>query len=149
MPLYLTPPLAPALDDVAAMFADEFTLISMSSDGFYAGETFNYIRLLNGGAPNTASATRAFSVKGGTYSLIVWGATGTDEPILAWDIDGVAVVTGQDWYSTPHAAAMQTSTGIVIAAGDHTLRMRITTKNALSVGYTMYLTRVVLIRTGA
>lgn len=74
-----------------------------------------------------------FALAAGTYTMRFLGITYNGMAILKWAIDGVDVVTGQDWYSGGGVVpnVVKTETGIVVAtSGNHELVSTITGRNA-------------------
>lgn len=72
----------------------------------------------------------------GTYTLNVLGVPGTNCGIFDWYIDGVLVVTGQDWYSATFIYnTLKSNSVTVIGNGIHVVKSVCTGKNASSTNY--------------
>ncbi len=77
-----------------------------------------------------------FFLASGAYTLSVLGISGANRAKVDWYIDGVSVVTGQDWYSasTTYNVVM-TAAVTVTGNGDHILKAVVNGKNASSADY--------------
>ena len=84
-----------------------------------------------------------FYLSAGTYTFGVLGVAEDDAGILDWSVDGVPIITGQDWYNAaPTGNTRKQTSGIVIStSGIHTLRATVNGKNASSVGFYIVLTK--------
>lgn len=87
-------------------------------------------------------------VPAGTYTLRLLHTTGTNIGIYTVLVDAVSVGT-IDGYANPGAAAVSDITGIALAAGEHTVRFTMATKNASSSAYYGVVSAFILTRTGA
>jgi hypothetical protein len=78
----------------------------------------------------------------GTYTFEVLGLTANSRGIIDWTLGGVALVTGQDWYSAALTYNVIKSNSVTVAtSGVYTLRGTINGKNASSTAYQMLLTK--------
>jgi len=82
----------------------------------------------------------------GTYTFDVYGEKASNRGKLDWTLDGVSIVTGQDWYAAAIAPA-RLSTGSITVTGDgyHKLTGTINGKNGSSSDYYWGLTYVAFI----
>lgn len=81
-----------------------------------------------------------FLIDAGTYTFSSLGYTGTSRGIVEWYIDNVLVAT-HDWYDgSATNNTIKATSGIVIAAGLHTLRGKVTGKNGSSSAYVVPIT---------
>lgn len=87
--------------------------------------------------------TNNFTVKSGTYTLAVYGLTGTTRGIITFYIDGTSVSV-QDWYAGSTALLRQTATFTVDTDGVHVLRGVLTGTNPSSGGYSMQLSAMTI-----
>lgn len=85
--------------------------------------------------------TMAFTIAAGTYHITTLGVKRNNFGKLDWYLDGVAIVTGQDWYSAGGYNQEQTISNIVMSAGRHVLKMKINGKNASSSDYALEMTK--------
>lgn len=87
----------------------------------------------------------------GTYTLKLFGATNNNAGKLDLSLGGVAIATGQDWYSASLTLnTTKTVTGITVSEGGRlTLQGTVNGKHASSSSYSIYLTKLFLYRTGA
>jgi hypothetical protein len=69
-------------------------------------------------AANGDSFSNSFDLKAGTYTFYVLGYTTTTAGKIDWYVDGVKVVSLQDWYSDPAVENVVKSTASVIVTGD-------------------------------
>ena len=78
-----------------------------------------------------------FLLEKGTYVFYVTGIKRSDCGIIKWTLDGVDIITGQDWYaaSETHDVYFKVSNISVTYSGLHTLIYTVTGKNASSSGY--------------
>ncbi len=77
-----------------------------------------------------------FYLAAGAYTLSVLGYTANDAGIVDWFIDGVLVVSGQDWYTLlPGANTVKTAAVNVIGNGQHQIRGVINGKNVASINF--------------
>jgi hypothetical protein len=91
------------------------------------------------------SFSHSFFLRGGTFDLNVLGITGPVCGIVDWYLDGVLVVTGQDWYSAGYTYnVVKTDSITVIGDGYHVLTGVINGKNGLSTDYYLQLTKIYL-----
>ena len=84
----------------------------------------------------------------GTWTLIMYGQTGTNRGISDIDIDNVEIASF-DWYADPVVNIVRKSqTAIAIAtSGLKTLRLRVDGKHASSTGYIIVFNYIALWRT--
>lgn len=99
-------------------------------------------RLYGGDFSNTTTAnsdnfTSNFRCPAGTYTLRFNAVKNTDAGIVKVYIDGVQVGTvgGYDEYAALDAANIEEITGLVLTAGEHTLKFELSGKNASSSSY--------------
>lgn len=83
----------------------------------------------------------------GTYRLTVIYERGSNRGIQTWAIDGTSVATIDGYGPQTQNVVSQTS-GIVLTAGNHLVRVTTATKNASSTGYFCTLQHISLLRTG-
>ncbi len=97
---------------------------------------------------NSDNLEWAVWLEAGTYTVDIYGITGTDNGILDWYLDNVSIATGQDWYAA--SAVKNTKKSIasvtVTGSGYHTLKAVVNGKNgsAASPYYKVKLTMVSL-----
>lgn len=84
---------------------------------------------------------------GGTYTIGCAVQQTNGAPKYQVSVDGVDVGSLQDAYAGSTTAVVQTSTGISITAGLHTVRVTINGKNASSSGYGLRLASIAFSRT--
>lgn len=84
---------------------------------------------------------------GGTYTIGCAVQQTNGAPKYQVSVDGVDVGSLQDAYAGSNTAVVQTSTGISITAGLHTVRVTINGKNASSSGYGLRLASIAFSRT--
>lgn len=97
------------------------------------------------GTQNDA-ATFDFACGAGTFTLDMFHLTGTNRGIYTIAIDGVTKGT-VDGYAAASGSAVSTLTGIVIAAGAHTIRFTMATQNVSSSNYYGTMCEAVLTQT--
>lgn len=86
--------------------------------------------------------TQSFWLAAGTYTFSALGVTSTTAGQIDWYIDGVKVVTLQDWYvASPAFNVVKTATVTVIGDGWHQLKGIVSAKNVSSGGYNLNLTK--------
>ncbi len=84
-----------------------------------------------------------FLIAAGTYTLSVLGILYNNGGIMKWTLDGVNVITGQDWYGVGSTFNTIKTGSITIATdGIHTLRGVTTGQNVSSIGFFIALTKV-------
>jgi hypothetical protein len=78
-----------------------------------------------------------FLLAQGIYTFYVTGVKRGDCGIIKWTLDGVDIITGQDWYaaSETHDVYFKVSNINVTYSGQHTLSYTVMGKNASSSGY--------------
>jgi hypothetical protein len=85
---------------------------------------------------------QTFMLKEGTYDFIVVGIEEDNRGIIDWTLDGVAIVSGQDWYTAGVPASIRKTDSVsVVGSGRHTLIGTINGRNGGSGGFYMKLAR--------
>lgn len=80
---------------------------------------------------NGESFSQTFLLAAGSYTLSVLGATLNTSPKIDWYLDGVLVVSGQDWYSSSLTySVIKTASVTVCGNGFHTLKAVVNGRNA-------------------
>ena len=84
--------------------------------------------------------TNSFFLKAGTYNFSVLGATFSDSGQVTWFIDGVEVISDQEWYSVGSTRnVVQTETNITVTGnGYHKLNGKCEGHHASSTDYDLY-----------
>jgi len=78
----------------------------------------------------------------GTYTFYVLGRTTTNRGKLDWYVDGVKVISGQDWYSAASVLNVVKSGAVTITTtGWHQIKGVVNGKNAASSNYAITLTK--------
>lgn len=128
----------------ARLWADEFELVAPFSMLRQNASSQSYdLRAPYGLEGVGQHGSRYFTIDGGVYKFWVLGIKGLYFGIISWYIDGVEVVSGQDWYHSSLSQYNQVQTAVVtVSAGRHLLRWEITGKNPLSNAYGLELTKV-------
>lgn len=87
--------------------------------------------------------TNGVYLRKGTYTFYVLGITDTDRGKIDWTIDGVVLVSGEDWYagSTTYNVVKSTASVAVTFDGWHQVKGTVNGKNASSSGYVVALTK--------
>jgi len=148
-----------ALDQVNGPLANQYT--SLMSSGWKAiqgawawvvaiGELFNgsLTNVSNGDGDAIEIELEVPST--GTYTLFIGAPLDADAPIVMLYLDEVqiGVVGGYDLYAAaPDIGAAIDVPGLVLAAGNHKLKVLANGLNVASVGYTVRLNAIELIRT--
>lgn len=86
-------------------------------------------------------------LRSGTYTMRTWGYVGTNRGKLDYQIDGVTVVSGQDWYSASNTRNVVKTGSVSIpipTSGEHVLRVVVNGKNGSSSGYFFVITFIEL-----
>lgn len=97
-------------------------------------------------AANGDAFTSSFLIKAGSYTLYVLGQTNTNRGIIDWQIDGVAAITGQDWYSGAEVKNVTKSGAVTVTgSGRHKLTGTVNGKNGSSSAYGYRLTKMWLV----
>ncbi len=91
---------------------------------------------------NGDAFTQGFMLKAGTYTFSVLGITNTNNGIIDWTVDGVAIVTGQDWYTSLGYNTVKTATVTIPTSGYHVLKGTVNGKHASSSSYAIALTKM-------
>jgi hypothetical protein len=88
--------------------------------------------------------TQSFVLKAGTYTFHVLGITQSNCGKIDWTIDGTAIASGQDWYSSSTTYnVVKSVTGVVISGnGRHVLKGRVNGRNASATDYHIRLTKM-------
>lgn len=95
-------------------------------------QTYSY----QGTAANGNSFSNSFFLKAGAYTFFILGSTRTTAGKIDWYIDGVKVVSLQDWYSDPAVLnVVKTASVTVTGDGYHQLIGTVNGKHASSGGY--------------
>lgn len=83
-----------------------------------------------------------FFLKAGTYTFRVCGIKGETYGMIDWELDGVNIVTGQDWYDpTSVFSHVIDEAGVVVGTdGWHRLVGKVTAQNPSALDYHMLLT---------
>lgn len=86
---------------------------------------------------NGDTFTQGFWLQAGTYTFEVLGNKADNRGIVDWYVDGVPIVTGQDWYASPQSSGVVISNGSITVNGDgyHILKGVVNGKNASSSNY--------------
>lgn len=138
MPLYLP------LDypTHATMWFDEFTVSTGALTVILESLQRYGFQVFPSAHSNGLYIETTISLAAGSYTFSVLGQTESDACILDWTIDGVAVLTGQDWYSAGVVRnVVQTGTITVTKSGTHILRGTVNGKNASSTDFYFILTK--------
>jgi hypothetical protein len=80
----------------------------------------------------------------GVYTFVVLGSSDNNRGKIDWTLDGVSIVTGQDWYSAASVVNVvkSTSSVAVLYSGWHQVKGVVNGKNGSSSGYNMLLTKM-------
>ena len=127
----------------AALLSDEFELLAgdVLTYGITASQAYNMVNKHSSVADGD-SAARRFYLAAGTYNLSVLGRTFTTSGLVDWYIDGVKVVSLQDWYDNPGAYnVVKTASVVVPTSGRHVLKYVVNGKNGASSSYTFLWTK--------
>jgi hypothetical protein len=91
--------------------------------------------------------TFSMLLRAGTYTLEVLGTTSTSRGTYKWQLNGVDIITGQDWYSASITKNVKKSTGGIVVATDglQVLKFVCTGKNASASNYNHYNTYVAML----
>jgi hypothetical protein len=98
--------------------------------------------------------TQSFVVAEGTYTLYFLGVTANNCGKIDWDVDGVSIETGQDWYSAGTTYNVTKSATVTLTtAGDggrHVLTGTVNGHNGSTVAphYRINLTKLYLVPSG-
>ena len=96
-------------------------------------------------ASDADSVSTTFWLRSGSYTLYLLGRSGPNSGFIDWSIDGVTVISGQDWYSASGTANVQKSGSVTVSSdGLHTLTLTMNGKNASSSNYFWLLTSWVI-----
>lgn len=86
---------------------------------------------------------QTFVIGAGTYTFSVLGIATNISGKVDWYFDGVALITGQDWYAAATTYNVVVAVGsVALAAGLHTLRGQVNGKNAASGGFNLPFTKL-------
>jgi hypothetical protein len=132
----------------AVMFHDEGTAITgntlssvLTSIVIDTGQIHNYFTR-QGPSGVADSFSNSFWLRAGTYTFSILGQTNNANGKIDWSVDGVIVVSAQDWYSAAQTKNVIMTVSVTIATdGYHKLVGTINGKNASSSGYNMDLTK--------
>ncbi len=87
-------------------------------------------------AANGDSWTGSFEFGAGSYIFSIVSPTSPNYGKIDWYIDGVLIISGQDWYSSPAVFnVVKTATVTVVGNGYHVLKAVVNGKNALSTDF--------------
>lgn len=130
----------------ATMFMDEATKITGSGTPtafLRAGQQY-YFGVYNTIAGDGDSFSLSFYLKAGTYDFYVLGVTSNTYAKTDWAVDGVNIVTGQDWYSVDDTLnVLKSASGITITGdGYHLITGTINGRNASANGWYYEFTKV-------
>ncbi|HJX10814.1 MAG TPA: hypothetical protein VJ733_09980 [Candidatus Binatia bacterium] len=90
--------------------------------------------------------THGFLLDAGTYTFEVLGIVQVDSGQVDWSLDGVTIVTDQDWYAGVSFNERKTVSGVVVAtSGWHVLQGLVDSKHASSSNYLLRLTKLAFI----
>ena len=105
-----------------------------------SGTPFNFVAYQSPAA-NHDKWQQSVVLPAGNYTFVCIGITYNNEGKIDWKLDGNALVSGQDWYSSTLQQGVNKSTNITIASdGYHLLTGEINGKNASSSAYYQGLT---------
>jgi len=95
-------------------------------------------------AANGDASTNGCYLAAGTYTLNVLGVSGPLRAKLDIALDGLTIVSGQDWYAAAltHEVIKSTAGVVVPYSGWHTVKLTTNGRNALATGWVMSLTYV-------
>lgn len=97
-------------------------------------------------AANGDSFAHPFYLAQGTYTLNVLGRTANNTGRLDWYIDGLKVVSLQDWYSVGTVSnVVKTAVVAVAGHGQHVLKGVVNGQNVASSNYRIFLTAIALV----
>lgn len=131
----------------ATMFHDQATVITGNAivKVYVVGFTGVNSNALNYASQNASangdSFSNSFFLKAGTYNFTALGVKNTNCGKIDWYIDGVKVVSQDDYYGALSLNELFTHSVTVVGDGYHKLVGTINGKHASSSGYHMYLTR--------
>lgn len=92
------------------------------------------------------SFTHPFYLAAGSYTMKVMGYEGVGRGRIDWYIDGVKVISLQDWYAAVDANNIIKSASVtVVGNGRHTLTCIVNGKNGASAEYYIDLTTIALV----
>ena len=95
-------------------------------------------------AANGDVSTNGCYLAAGTYTLNVLGVSGPLRAKLDIALDGLTIVSGQDWYAAAltHEVIKSTVGVVVPYSGWHTVKLTTNGRNALATGWVMSLTYI-------
>jgi hypothetical protein len=131
----------------ATLWWDEMTVISGNAmvTPVTNGDAVYFFATYQDAAANGDTLEQKFFLAEGTYTLGVLGLKSTNRAKIDIYIDGVAVVSGQDWYNGSAQVALLTTGGIAVSGdGVHTLRTVVNGKNGSSSNYYVALQKIFL-----
>ncbi len=144
-------PGSPVIADVllprrATMWHRASTVITGNAIASFVAVAQRYfIYAIQNAAANGDSFSHSFFLRGGTFDLNVLGISGPVCGIVDWYLDGVLVVTGQDWYAAGYTYNIVKTDSITVSGdGYHVLVGVINGKNGLSTDYYLQLTKIYL-----
>jgi len=89
------------------------------------------------------SVTYSAILDAGTYTMTTIGVTAWNRAQIDWFVDGIHVVTNQEWYSAGIVYnVIRTATVVIPTSGYHIFQSRIDSKHGSSTDYYMNLTRI-------
>jgi len=92
---------------------------------------------------NGNSCKQEFVIKAGTYNFFRVGTRGTTRAKVDWYLDGTLIISGEDWYNATTAAAVLSTSGIVISTdGTHELKFVVNGHNASSSAYVVSISKM-------
>lgn len=94
------------------------------------------------GSADADSFTQSFVLAAGTYTMYALGHRTNSSGIIDWDIDGVTVISGQDWYGGLNKNEIKSASVTVTGNGRHVLTGTVNGKNGSSAGYDIKLTKI-------
>lgn len=116
------------------------TLLSYS----LADAPYNFYNVLSYQNPavNGDSFKQSFMLAAGIYRFHATGITNTNCAKIDWYIDNTAIVTAQDWYSSPLVRNVQKVSVVTVpTSGLHTLKGVINGRATLASAWTVFLTK--------
>jgi hypothetical protein len=140
------PPLPDPRPAQVTLWHDEATVIVGNALATALNAAYSYNLLVFQNTPaNGDTLEWTFVLPPGSYTLTVLGTTDLNRGKLDWYIDGVLVVSGQDWYTAASGHKTYKEAAVVVGPGQlHTLRGVINGKNGSSSDYYMTLTKISL-----
>jgi hypothetical protein len=120
----------------ATMWHDGMTVITGTAKAKTYIASTNVINYVVQGPPaNGDSFSNSFFLKAGTYSFYVLGYTNSNCGLIDWYVDGVKVISLQDWYSASltYGVTQQVDSITITGDGYHKLVGTVNGKNGSSV----------------